>query len=437
MNKAMCRVLSFSAFLAFMACVPSRDAQLVNLATHASSSVTELVLTTSRPLQYKETKLQDVPGFIISFPADKIFSSEKDELVINDGAIKTIRNEYGQKDGQGRRELNSIVVELTRDLPYKISNNENSIVVRIEHPEPFSAAAPPVKMDLEVQPQGKQAPLQEELGYLIGPGDVLIIEVWKYPDVSRDVVVNEEGDIRLPMIKSIRAMGMTVPQLEKKLTQALSQYLVDPSVFVTIKDYNSQRVIAMGEVKAGMYTLKRKTTLTEFLSQIGGPTDKADITRLKLIKKDGKTISYDLNELLKDPQKAEAVLVSGGDTFYVPPLETKKVYVFGQVATQKAIDIKGKYKLVDAIADAGGPTARAITKSIVVVRNAIGSPKAILIDLDKILKKADLFQNIELMPGDIIYVPRSFIADIETFWALITPPMWLLAIFGPIMGIFK
>jgi polysaccharide export outer membrane protein len=292
-------------------------------------------------------------------------------------------------------------------------------------------------MDLEVQPQGKQAPLQEELGYLIGPGDVLIIEVWKYPDVSRDVVVNEEGDIRLPMIKSIRAMGMTVPQLEKKLTQALSQYLVDPSVFVTIKDYNSQRVIAMGEVKAGMYTLKRKTTLTEFLSQIGGPTDKADITRLKLIKKDGKTISYDLNELLKDPQKAEAVLVSGGDTFYVPPLETKKVYVFGQVATQKAIDIKGKYKLVDAIADAGGPTARAITKSIVVVRNAIGSPKAILIDLDKILKKADLFQNIELMPGDIIYVPRSFIADIETFWALITPPMWLLAIFGPIMGIFK
>lgn len=433
----MCRVLSFAAFLAFIACAPSRNAQLVNLATHASSSVTELVLTTSRPLQYKETKLQDFPGFIISFPADKIFSSEKDELIINDGAIKKIRNEYNQKDGQGRRELNSIVVELTRDLPYKISNKGNSIFVRIEHPEPFSAAAPPVKMDLEVQPQKQNETLQKELGYLIGPGDVLGIEVWKFPDVSRDVVVNEEGDIRLPWIKSIRAMGMTVPQLEKKLTEALSQYLVAPSVFVTIKDYNSQRVIAMGEVKAGMYTLKRKTTLTEFLSQIGGPTDKADVTRLKLIKKDGKAYSYDLNELLKDPQKGEAVFVSGGDTFYVPPLETKKVYVLGQVTTQKAIEIKGTYKLVDAIADAGGPTARAVTKSVVVVRNNIGSPKGILIDLDKILKKADLSQNIELMPGDIIYVPRSFIADLENFWALISPPLWLLAMFGPLLGIFK
>ena len=344
----MCRVLSFAAFLAFIACAPSRNAQLVNLATHASSSV----------------------------------------------------------------------------------------FVRIEHPEPFSAAAPPVKMDLEVPPQGKQDPLQEELGYLIGPGDVLGIEVWQFPDVSRDVVVNEEGDIRLPWIKSIRVTGMTVAQLEKTLTLALSQYLVDPSVFITIKEYNSQRVIAMGEVKTGIYALKRKTTLVEFFGQIGGPTDNADVTRLKLTKKDGKVYSYDLNELVKDPQKGEAVFVSGGDTFYVPTKDTKKVYVLGQVVNQKAIDIKGPYRLVDAIADAGGTTSRAVTKSVVVVRKGIGSPKGILINLDQILKKADLSQNIELMPGDIIYVPRSFIANIETFWALIQPPMWWLAMFGPVLGIW-
>ena len=352
--------------------------------------------------------------------------------------IKKIRNEYNQKDGQGRRELNSIVVELTRDLPYKISSQENSIFVRIEHPEPSSAAAPPVKMNLEVQPQKQNEPLQKELGYLIGPGDVLGIEVWKYPDVSRDIVVNEEGDIRLPLlIKSIRVMGMTVPQVEKKLAEALSRYLIDPSVFITIKEHNSQRVIAMGEIKTGMYTLKRKTTLVEFLGQIGGPTDKADVTRLKLIKKDGKAYSYDLNELVKDPQKSEAVFVSGGDTFYVPPLETKKVYVLGQVTTQRAMDFKGPYKLVDAIADAGGTTARAATKSVVIVRGELGSPKGILVNLDQILKKADLSQNIELMPGDIIYVPRNFIANIEQFISIISPPIYWLALFGPSLGLFK
>ena len=65
-----------------------------------------------------------------------------------------------------------------------------------------------------------------EAGYLIGPGDVLSIEVWKHPDISRDVVVNDEGEIRLPPIKSIKVIGMTVPQLEEKLAETLSKYLI-------------------------------------------------------------------------------------------------------------------------------------------------------------------------------------------------------------------
>lgn len=427
MKKQILLALNLAIILVFVSCVSFvslKSAYLLNLATRESPTDTELVLTTSKPLQYKETKLKDFPGLIISFPEDIVISSEQDVLEINKGAIKKVKNEYYRSGDPGQRRLNFMIVEFTRDLPYKIFNSGSSIIIRIEHSEQSPVTGQTLKTYDESQPQIHNELPQIEAGYLIGPGDVLSIEVWKQPDVSRDVVVNDEGEIRLPPIKRIRVMGMTVPQLEERLTEALSRYLIDPAVFVTIKEYNSQRVIALGETATGMYPLKRRTTLVEFLGQIGGPTGNADIFHIKLIKKDGKIFTYDLNELVKDPQKSEEVLVSGGDTLYVPPLEMNKVYVLGNVNSPKAITIKGKLTLIDAITEAGGPSTNAVTKSIIIVRGELGSSKGIRINLDQILKNADVAQNIELMPGDIIYVPKSFIVDVETFIRIIGTPLY-------------
>jgi polysaccharide export outer membrane protein len=180
----------------------------------------------------------------------------------------------------------------------------------------------------------------------------------------------------------------------------------------------------LGETTTGIYTLKRRTTLVEFLSQIGGLNDNADTSHVKLIKKDGKIFTYDFNELVKDPQKSEEVLVSGGDTLYVPPLEMNKVYVFGYVASPKALALKGKMTLLDAITEAGGAAPNAATKSIIVVRGEPGSTKGIRVNLDQILKNADITQNIELMAGDIIYVPKTFIVDLETFMRIVGTPLY-------------
>ena len=424
MKKLILQTLNLAIILVFVSCVSFKNAYLVNLVTKESPSETELILTTSKPLQYKETKLEDFPGLIISFPEDKVFSGEQDVLEINKGAIRKVKNEYYRSGDPGQRRLNFMIVEFTRDLPYKILNSGSSIIIRIEHSGQSPVSDQALKTHNEAQPQIQNELPQIEAGYLIGPGDVLSIEVWKQPDVSRDVVVNDEGEIRLPPLKRIRVMGMTVPQLEEKLTEALSKYLIDPAVFVTIKEYNSQRVIALGETATGMYPLKRRTTLAEFLGQIGGPTGNADIFHIKLIKKDGKIFTYDFNELVKDPQKSEEVLVSGGDTLYVPPLEINKVYVLGNVNSPKAITIKGKLTLIDAITEAGGPSPNAVTKSIIIVRGELGSSKGIRINLNQILKNADIAQNIELMPGDIIYVPKSFIVDVETFIRIIGAPLY-------------
>ncbi len=294
----------------------------------------------------------------------------------------------------------------------------------MKNPEISSDSSPNEKIQVELQSQdGEEEELPAEEGYLIGPEDVLSIEVWNQPDISREVVVNHDGEITIPPVRKLSVIGLTVSQMEEKLAEALSKYLIDPIVFVTVKEFNSQRVTALGEIRTGMYTLKRRTTLVEFLGEIGGPTDNADTYHIRLIKKDKKVFIYDFNELLKDPQKSESVIVSGGDTVYVPPLEFNKVLVVGEVKNPKVVPIKGRLTLIDAITDAGGYTRDAVLKSVIVIRGELGSQEGIRINVNEILKKADLSQNIELEPGDIVYVPTTFIVHIERFLRAVAYPL--------------
>jgi len=402
----------------------------VNLTTRELPSETELIITTTEPVQVKDTKLENPPCLILSFPEGKVYSLEEEELVINKGPIKRIRNEYYQTADRKQPQLNLMIIELTKDLPYEISNSGSSIIVKFKNP---ALSLTPNNEDNKMivdtgnQPKREIENIQTEPGYLIGPGDVLNIDVWKQPDITREVTVNYKGEIKLPPIKKMSAIGLSIPLLEERIGEALSKYLIEPVVFVTIKEYNSHRVIALGETTTGMYSLKRKTTLVEFLGQTGGPTENADTSHLKLIKKDGRIFTYDLSELIKDPQKSQEIVVTGGDAVYVPPLELNKIFVLGEVKSPKSVIIKGKFTLIDAIAEAGGFTRDAVTKSVMIIRGDLGSQKGIRINLSRILKEGDIGQNIDLMPGDIVYVPKTFIVHIERFIRAISAPiMWYL-----------
>jgi polysaccharide export outer membrane protein len=424
MNRLIIKALGPLIILVFTTCASHRGVYIVDLTTKESPSETELIFTTTDPVPYKAMKLGSPPSIIIRFPENRVFSNNIEELVINKGGVKKIKYEYSQSQGESQYQLNFMIVELSQDLPYKISNSGSSIIIRIENPTQSSVISPKEQINIEVPVQVKDESLSTKLGYLIGPEDVLSIEVWNHPDVSREVIVNHEGEIRLPPAKKrMSVMGLTPSQLEEKLVEALSKYLIEPVVFVTIKEYNSQRVIALGETTIGMYTLKRPTTLVEFLGQIGGPTENADTSRIRLIKKDGTIFTYNIDDLINISQKRDPVFVSVGDTVYVPPIVMNKIFVLGEVNSPKVIEFKEKLTLVEAIAEAGGYTGNAITRSIIVIRGELGSHKGMRLNLSRILKKGDVAQNIELKPGDIIYVPRTFIANIERFLRLLGAPI--------------
>ncbi len=426
MNGVDRKAATIIVILLFVSCIPRltpKIAHFVNLEAKESESDTMVILTISEPVLYKDTKLENPPCILISFPDKKVFSSEEDVVIINKGPIKRIKNEYYQSEGESRRQLELVIVELVQDLPYKISHSGSSIIIRIENPKKSELLDIEEKEKIGGDSQAKAKDPFAESGYLIGPGDILKIEVWGHPDVSREVAVDYRGEIKLPPVRKMSVMAFTTYQLEEALTKSLSLYLIDPIVFVLVKEFNSQRIIALGEITTGMYTLKRKTSLVEFLGEIGGPTDNANVSKIKLIKKDGEISIHDLNELIGDPQKSGEVLVSAGDTVYVPPLEMSRVSVLGEVKTPKMIIVKGKLTLVEAVTEAGGFTDNSVKSSVIVLRGELGAMKGYRVNMARIFKKGDIGLNIELEAGDIVYVPRSFIADIERFLRAVSLPL--------------
>jgi len=417
-------LLLASLILVLAFCASSKRIQLIDLSTKESQAETELVLTTSDPIYINNTKLDNPPRLMISFPGSKVFSSENEESIVNKGPIKSIKYGYYPEKNKSPRQLQFILVELIQETPFRVSKDGSSTIIRMKNPETSPDRSSNERIQIELQSQeGEEEDLPVGAGYLIGPEDVLNIEVWNQSDISREVVVNHEGEINIPPVRKLSVMGLTVSQMEDKLATALSKYLIDPIVFVTIKEFNSQRVTALGEIKTGMYTLKRRTTLVEFLGQIGGPTDNADTYHIRLIKKDKKVFVYDFNALLKNPQKSEGIIVAGGDTVYVPPLEFNKVLVVGEVKEPRIVPIKGRLTVIDAIVGAGGYTRDAVLKSVIVIRGELGSQEGIRINVKEIFKKADLSQNIELQPGDIVYVPTTFIVHIERFLRVFAYPL--------------
>ena len=87
------------------------------------------------------------------------------------------------------------------------------------------------------------------------------------------------------------------------------------------------------------------------------------------------------------------------------------------------IIVKGKLTLVEAVTEAGGFTENSVKSSVIVLRGELGAMKGYRVNMSRLFKKGDIGLNIELEPGDIVYVPRSFIADIERFLRDVSLPL--------------
>ena len=123
--------------------------------------------------------------------------------------------------------------------------------------------------------------------YLIGPDDMLTVNVWKEPEISRGVPVRPDGKISLPLIGDLSASGRTPVQLQNDIRERLLKYLSDPEVTVIVQEARSQKFNIIGEVeRPGSYLLSKPMTVLDAIAVAGGFREFAKTTKIYVLRLD-------------------------------------------------------------------------------------------------------------------------------------------------------
>ena len=158
--------------------------------------------------------------------------------------------------------------------------------------------------------------------YVIGAQDVLDINVWKEPDVSRTVPVRPDGKISLPLLNDVQAAGLTPAQLAAQVTDSLKKYVTNPQVTVIVTVINSQRVYILGEVtRPGAFPLIPGMSVLQALSSAGGFTQFAKVKSIFVRRfENGKEEKFPFNyrEVIGGKKPEQDILLKAGDTIVVP-----------------------------------------------------------------------------------------------------------------------
>jgi len=165
-------------------------------------------------------------------------------------------------------------------------------------------------------------PATTDPAYVIGAQDVLDVNVWKEPDMTRIVPVRPDGKITLPLINDVEAAGSTPQQLAATVTERLRKFITEPQVTVIVTQINSQRIFVVGEVlRAGAFPLVPGTTVLQALASAGGFTTFANVKKIHVMRTvNGKHIELPFNyrEVLKGDNPDQNIKLEPGDTVVVP-----------------------------------------------------------------------------------------------------------------------
>ena len=158
--------------------------------------------------------------------------------------------------------------------------------------------------------------------YSIGAQDVLTIDVWKEPEVSRTVPVRMDGKISLPLVNDLQAAGLTPTQLSSEIAEHLRSVLVNPQVTVIVTQMNSQRIYIVGQVThGGSLPLEPNMTAVQALSNAGGFTIFANLKKIYVLRSENgleQKLPVNYKEVISGRKPMGDIRLKAGDTIVVP-----------------------------------------------------------------------------------------------------------------------
>jgi polysaccharide export outer membrane protein len=261
--------------------------------------------------------------------------------------------------------------------------------------------------------------------YILGPGDEVVVKALDVEEIKETPTrIDMRGEIRLPLIGTVHAAGLTAEDLESVLKTRLKKYLMNPDVIVSVGTFRSQPVMVLGAVTSpGVHQLEGRKTLFEVISEVGGV--RADgghtikITRRKEwgpiplpgAAQDPTGQFYVAEVTVKSVMEAknptDNIEVKPRDIITVPKAQI--VYVVGAVkkAGGYALGDAQSITVVQALALAEGLDKLAAPQNARVMRVMPGSSARteIPVDVKKIF--AGKGTDVELGADDILFIPNS------------------------------
>jgi len=258
---------------------------------------------------------------------------------------------------------------------------------------------------------GGVAAAQSASDYVIGPQDVLLIQVFDQPDLGGKYTVETDGTFTFPLVGRVKAGALTLRGFERELKSRLADgYFKNPQITVAVEQYRSQRVFVMGEVRQpGPVALTGGMTLIEALARAGStlPTSSGEVSIVRgaqngseggpsLPDQDaGSEVFRASIRDLESGSLSKNIELRDGDTIFVPRAEL--VYVFGEVKNPGGYAVQKNTTVLQALSLAGGVNEHAAMNRIQVTRIVKGAKTDVKVKLTDVVR-----------PEDTIVVPQRY-----------------------------
>lgn len=282
--------------------------------------------------------------------------------------------------------------------------------------------------------------------YIVGTGDKLKISIlarnYSAESSTEEVVVRQDGKIYLKLLGEIEVSGQTLLQMQRNLSEKAGLYVKQPFVQITVTEYNSQAVTLVGELggsggggRAIRVPIKGPTRLIQLLSTTiresgqntgstsASPSNIADLSNIIITRHNGERLRVNLNTFLFGLDTVADVELVNGDFVFIPSLVDNRVFVLGEVAASGAIPIGLGLTAAEAITRAGGFTTVAGRNRITVIRGGTKNPEILKVAVLDVARKGLRDKDVYLRNGDIVYVPRSTLGDVNLILQQIIPPL--------------
>jgi polysaccharide biosynthesis/export protein len=253
---------------------------------------------------------------------------------------------------------------------------------------------------VDAAPEAAPALPTARMGYHLGPGDELNLQVYGEQRMSGVLPVQESGTINIPLAGRVAVGGLTVEQAVEAVTHHLaSRYLVDPHVAISIQKYGSQPVQVLGAIrKPGTYYLTGNTNLMDILAQAGGVLADKTSQEIQIQRAQDRQPSVINLERLMSGGLGNVPL-QAGDVVLVK--EGEFVYVSGEVTKPGAVLWRDGVTVSQVVSAAGGPTRTANLKKVYILRGG----QRVEVNIKKVMKGQEA--DVVMRPGDQIFVETS------------------------------